>query len=290
MKPFLGAYDRVYIPDVEDHSRLRGIVSFSVAKHSDVVWMATDSGVPTEYFVLDEKSHGFLVDVLNQHYRARLLFGKVNAHDLRGVRQYRLLPGKDVFRFAHQWLSFNTSNIKDDNPWDVETSVYDKQRHQVELDVLRRLEWTTMAELGGCVGTFSTRLVEAFPERSISIYEPNEHFVGILSNRLGDHVTVIRGGVDEICDSYDLVFASAVLYYFRRFPYRLLRFVRKYLVTSHIRSYHEEVIQPVLATAGWRVAFEAEMLPEIEVSCSIPMLKEDATIIAWEHPDTSALS
>ena len=141
-----------------------------------------------------------------------------------------------------------------------------------------------MVEIGGCVGAFSEQLADAFPHKDICVYEPNHHFARVLSQRLGHRVRVVQGGVEDLTESFDLVFASSVLYYLKRFPLSLLDIAGRYFVTSHIRSYHEEVIRPVFSAAGWNVVYQEELLPAIEDFCSIPIMRDGASIVAWERP------
>ncbi len=284
LKPLIHGYDRVYIPDVDDPILFRRIISFSAARHLDTVWMAADGGPATESHLLNDADYFRLVEVAGEFHGPRLSARKLQARDIRGVRQYRRLNGADVLRFAHQWLALTTADLMDENPWDVETSRYDQERYVLELEVIRSLQWESLAELGACLGTFTERLVKEFPERSITAYEPNERFEGLLRSRLGDRVTVVQGSVRQMDRAFDLVFASSVLYYFKRFPSQLLDVARKYLVTSHSRDFHEEFIVPVLSAAGWKNVRTEELFPKIELFSSIPMAKEGNRITAWERP------
>jgi len=286
IRPFLKSCEKVYVPDIEDVSFLRRMVSFSVARHAESVWMEAVGGVGEAVCTLDRSQIYRLIGIANRHYPLRLREKRLATRDFRGVRQYRFLSGKTAHRFAHQWLSVNTPDIVDDDPWDLENSVYEQERHRLELAALQELDWHTMVEIGGCVGAFTRRLVEAFPERDICVYEPNAHFAEVLSQRLGHRVRVVPGGVADLAESFDLVFASSVLYYLKRFPLMLLDKAKRYFVTSHIRCYHEEIIGPVFSAAGWNTRYEHELLPAIEDFCSIPIIREGASIVVWERPQS----
>ena len=284
IQPFLKSYERVYVPDLEDVSLVRRMVTFSAARHLESVWMESGCGVGDEVGAVDGPQLNGLIGIANHHYPLRLREKRLVTRDFRGIRQYRFLSGKTVHRFAHQWLSMNTPDIVDDDPWDLESSPYEQERHRLERTALQKLDWDSMVEIGGCGGAFSEQLADAFPDKDICVYEPNPHFTRVLSQRLGHRVRVVQGGVEDLAGSFDLVFASSVLYYLKRFPLRLLDIAGRYFVTSHIRCYHEEVIRPVFSAAGWNMVFQEELLPAIEDFCSIPIIRDGASIVAWERP------
>ncbi|MBI4774237.1 MAG: class I SAM-dependent methyltransferase [Deltaproteobacteria bacterium] len=284
IRPFLKSCDKVYVPDLEDVSFFRRMVSFSAARHATSVWAEAVSGVGDAIHILDRNQINRLFGIANQHYALRLREKRLVTQDFRSVRQYRCLSGETALRFSHQWLSTNTPDIMDDDPWDIGNSVFEQERHRLELAALQQLEWNTLVEIGGCVGAFTHRLVEAFPGKDICVYEPNAHFAATLARRLGQRVRVVHGGVGNLTESFDVVFASSVLYYLKRFPLSLLDSANRYFVTSHIRWYHEEIVGPVFLAAGWNAVYEHELLPAIEDFCCIPILREGACIVAHERP------
>ena len=278
-----GDHAVIYVPDIEDSCGLRRALAAAFAGLREEVLMEAATGVGTGPCAVDAAGHQLLVEILNQHYPQRLRQGRLGVRDLRGVRQYRRLPGEAVTRFSREFLSWQMSDVRGENPWDLETSAYEQARFAVELGVLRSLPWRRMIEVGACVGTFTQCLADAFPDREIRAYEPNEALFGRLQQRLGGRVEVRRGGAEDVREPCDLLYVSSVLYYLPRFPLKLLDVPARWLVVSHLRSYHDETLSPALRSAGWSRVERQELAPRIEDFCGIPVLKDGTEVAVWQR-------
>ena len=72
IQPFLKSYERVYVPDLEDVSLVRRMVTFSAARHLESVWMESGCGVGDEVGAVDGPQLNGLIGIANHHYPLRL--------------------------------------------------------------------------------------------------------------------------------------------------------------------------------------------------------------------------
>jgi hypothetical protein len=281
IRPLAVACDEVFIPSVEDNLPLRRALSVAFAQEYNCLRMESAFG---EYIcTVDTAGYERLVLVLNHHYATRLRVGRIDLHDLRGTRHYRVISGDDLVRFEKDFLSMETSCADPCNPWDIGVSEYERTRHALELDVLRRLSWSSLIEVGACTGIFTEKLANAFPERNIVAYEPARQLHAELARRIGDKVEVVNGPIDSISGQPDLLLISSVLYYLDNFPSRILHIPRRWLVLSHLRTYHDAKITPLLLSAGWMCVSRDELPPRIERFRTIPVLKDGTEVAVWER-------
>jgi hypothetical protein len=282
VRPFASAYDEIFVPNVEDDSPLRRALSIALAQERDRVVM--ESAFGEHVCTIDNAGFDLLVRVLNKHHASRMRVKRIDLRDLRGTRHYRVINGGDLARFAREFLSWDLADVNPRNPWDLAESEYERARYALELDVLQRLAWTSLTEVGACIGIFTEQLANRFSERTIRAYEPSEMLHAELAKRVGHRVEVVRGGADDLCGRSDLLFVSSVLYYLDHFPSRILDLPERWLVLSHLRSYHDETITPILRSAGWVCVSRDELPPRIEHFCTFPVLKDGTEVAVWERP------
>ena len=281
IRPLAASCDEIFIPSVEDNLPLRRALSVAFAQEYNCLRMESAIG---EYIcTIDMAGYERLVLILNHRYATRLRVGRIDLHDLRGTRHYRVISGNDLVRFEKDFLSMETSCVDPCNPWDIGVSEYEHTRHTLELDVLGRLPWSSLIEVGACTGIFTERLANALPERNIVAYEPAPQLYAELARRIGDKVEVVNGTIDSISGRPDLLFISSVLYYLADFPSRILDIPTRWLVLSHLRTYHDAKITPLLLSAGWRCVSRDELPPRIERFRTIPVLKDGTEVAVWER-------
>jgi hypothetical protein len=281
LAPYFNGKVRAYVPDIEDECALRCAVAVAAASLNEEVMMESLSGVGTEACATCEAGLRRLTELANRCYSSRLRVGRLGRSDLRGTRQYRLMRGSHMTRYSREFLSWRVADVDCDNPWDFETSEYERVRFDLELEVLRSLPWTSMVEVGACTGTFTERLVNVFPERELHAYEPNPALFARLKQRLGHRVRLHQAGAEEVEGRCDLLFVSSVLYYLPRFPLGLLDIPERWLVLSHRRLYHDETISPIMRSAGWTCVERRELPPRVENFCEIPILRDGTEVAVW---------
>ncbi|OGS22110.1 MAG: hypothetical protein A3J83_03830 [Elusimicrobia bacterium RIFOXYA2_FULL_40_6] len=275
-------YEKIYVPDIQDLLPLRSFVTAAIAKRIVSVWMESSAGPGSRFCGLSNENYNLLITNLNSFYGPQLRDRKISAKDLHGTRQYGCFRGADITRFYSQIICTDSKSVEDNNPWDISTSHYEQDRYSLELEVLGGLEWNSMIECGACTGNFTKKLFKLFPERKITAVEPNSFFAKILKKELAAGINVFQGRIEDIKISCDLLFASCVLYYCIPIPEPIFESPLKYLVTSHDKKYHDEVLCPAIKARGWKLKLEKELLPRIENFCSIPVIKDEAIIAVWE--------
>ena len=284
LQPLLAGRPRVYVPDIEDTYPARVAATATVARMQPDLWMQTAKGLGTEVHVADEHAMSLLIDTANRYYGRRMLAGRMTDSDFPAARQYLQLPGSDVQRFSQYFLGGPPAAMADGNPWDVDHSPYEHGRYQQELDVLDSLPWRTLVEIGAGAGQFTKRLVERFPDRSVTAYEPSPTFCQVLRRAVADQAEVRQRGAQTLQGTFDVVFVSSILYYLPQFPLSLLDAVGKYLICSHFQQFHDHVITPLAEGLGWTRVHVREVLPRIETFAGILTIKRGTQIVVWQRP------
>lgn len=279
----VGGYDGIYVPDIQGSSALRRNLCAATGALTNELWMEADTCGGGRVYAIAEAEFAHMIDTVNRCYPQRLRVGRLRVSHLRGARQYRLVRGADMVRFARQFLNWEISGVSDDDPWDLESSAYEQDRYALELEVLKIFPWQSLVEVGGCIGSFTARLQQTFPERHIRVYEPNPHLYSRLHERLGGVVETVHGGAEDVRGECDVLFVSSVLYYLNEFPLRLLQIPRDRLVFSHLRQYHDTTLNPLLRSAGWECEARMELPPRIEQFCGISVRKDGTEAAVWRR-------
>jgi protein-L-isoaspartate O-methyltransferase len=101
------------------------------------------------------------------------------------------------------------------DPWDFETSAYERRKYERTLDVLRDRRYPNALEVGGSIGVF-TAMLAPLCDRLLTI-DVAERAVEAARRRLAGYanVRVEVGAIpDDMPDGpFDLIVASEVLYY-----------------------------------------------------------------------------
>ena len=286
LEPLVKSYSRVYVPFVGSRSRWRSLASFVVAAVAKTVWMEVPVGAADEWYALDVSAVKRQLEVLNRYYPDRLGAHKIKIAECRGVRQYRRIDAAEVHRFAQQELSFPGVDVIDADPWDLGTSPYEQERHKLEIDVLGRLSWNHLVEVGACTGVFTEKLVRHFPDRQITACEPDPERVRWLRQRLSGAARVLPATANTLDVTCDVLMVSSVLYYLDQFPRKLLALPRRYLVASHGGSYHSKVLQPLMLSQGWTLHLRERMSGRAEMFCGFPTLKDGTEVVVWKRPSS----
>lgn len=104
------------------------------------------------------------------------------------------------------------------DPWDFETSAYEREKYARTLGVLGERRFRRALEAGASIGVFTRMLADRCDE--LLAVDVSEKAVAAARERLGglDHVRVERRTLPEEMPEgpFDLIVASEVLYYFPR--------------------------------------------------------------------------
>lgn len=105
-----------------------------------------------------------------------------------------------------------------DDPWDFETSVYEREKYETTLAALGGRRFRRALEAGASIGVFTAMLAERCD--SLLAVDVSAKAVAMARARLEDspHVKVERRTLPEEMPPgpFDLIIASEVLYYFTR--------------------------------------------------------------------------
>ena len=283
LRPVLGDYDAVYTPSFNSDSGPRQKAACAAAAACDALIVETASTDASTLRTLPDGGLLRLFDVVNRHYGLRLRAEKIVAGDFRAARQYRRIEAAEILHFAQSFLERFNPLLDDDNPFDFETSDYEQRRFALEIEVLQSLPWTKLVEIGACTGTFTERLVNAFPERKICAIEPVEKSFARLRTRIGGRAELRRELAADVRETCDLLFLSSVVYYMRPIPHSLFDLSSRWLVASHGKIDHELLLDPLLHSSGWKRIARRELLPRIEMASCVPQVKGGTEVAAWER-------
>jgi cyclopropane fatty-acyl-phospholipid synthase-like methyltransferase len=104
------------------------------------------------------------------------------------------------------------------DPWDFETSEYERKKYERTLEVLGARRFHRALEAGASIGVFTEMLADRCDE--LLAVDVSERAVAAARERLSGrgHVSVVRRSLpEEMPDGpFDLIVASEVLYYFTR--------------------------------------------------------------------------
>ena len=173
------------------------------------------------------------------------------------------------------------------DPWFLASSDYEEERYQLELCALDRVPWNTLVEVGACVGAFTLRLLEAYPDRTITACEPYEPFARELEARVKGRARVLPIGADQAVPESDVLFASSCLYYVRPFPVTLLNHRATYCVLSHCYRYQKRIVEPCMRAMGHELVSEDELPARVEDSYGLLDVKDGTVIQVWRNGHTT---
>ncbi len=285
----LEGYDRVYVPDVTSDGYEAIVATAAASVGKDYIWSVTFNGVPDEVLTYTHSQWNDIISLANTNYADGIASELLLPRMLLSVRAYRCISSISIARFNAQFLNWDTPlgsgkdsiSPNDHDPWDLGTSEYEQMRHEAELDVLRKLEWSTLCEVGSCIGVFTEKILRRFDDKSITCIEPVHHFASKLKQKLGNQVELLIIPANEVEKEFDVVFLSSCLYYMKKWPHRIISHAGNYVVTSHRRLYEEKVVRPAMLSEGWRLYFEKEVSACFERFCELVVEKDGTLISVW---------
>jgi len=301
----IGPFDRVYTHSYASDRWGECITAVAAATVYGDLWVASDARTPDELVVLTPQQYQHKVGLANSVYAVLLRDRVIGVGDLSSVETYCKVEGTSVLRYfaemarmpvydlddpwdnaipAHERIrSFMPSLALDvSDPWYLASSDYEKQRYRLELSILDRISWSSLVELGACVGRFTLQLLDAYSDRKIIACEPYEPFVRKLKARLGGRAQVLNVGADQAIPDGDVIFASSCLYYARPFPITLLGARTNYFVFSHCYRYQKKVIEPCMRAMGHELVSEDELPARVEEAYGLADVKDGTVVQVWK--------
>lgn len=302
----LGAFDAVYT-----HSFTAGrwgecIAAVAAAIAFGNIWVASDAGFPDEVVVLTAEQYQRKLSTANSAYATLLRDREISVGDLSPVETYRKVPAALVLRYfaemarmpvydpddpwdnaipPHERIrSFMTvPQVSVSDPWFLASSKYEEERYQLELSVLDRFPWRTLVEVGACVGAFTLRLLDRYPDRTITACEPYEPFARELEASVKGRAQVLSIGANQAVPESDVLFASSCLYYIRPAPMTLLNGRAAHWVLSHCHRYQKRILEPCMKAMGHELVSEDELPARVEESYGVLDVKDGTVVQVWRN-------
>lgn len=287
--PELDKYERIYTHPVQNPRPLARRVAAAVGLRRSEVWTAAAGGAVDEIVQLPPAAFARRLDILNRHYPDLLEADLVSPRELRSVDLFQKVAGRSLYRYYRGYLAWRPDAFDYSQPWDLETSPYERERYDAELEVLSRLPWRSLTEVGACEGAFTERLIERFPGRRIVAYEPDRYFLRTLRRRVGGRAEVREGDCEaagrEPCD---LLFVSSLIYYCPHLPYGMLETPAEHVVVSHAPRYHREILDPAFLARGFVRTARESVPPRIEAMEGLLEVRYGTEIAVWRRTGGSA--
>src|SRR3954447_22578176 len=174
--------------------------------------------------------------------------------------------------------------LRDDpDPWGLAASAYEADRHALELEVLAGLDWRSLVEVGPCRGTFTARLAARFPGRPILAVEPDPSFAASVRGLRLPGVEVVEASALEVEPAVDVLLLACCGYYLPDWPDRALGAVRRFVVTSHLRPFEDDIVAPGMTARGWRCRLERELAPRLEPHGGLTVQRDGTVVRVWER-------
>jgi hypothetical protein len=174
--------------------------------------------------------------------------------------------------------------LRDDpDPWGLAASAYEADRHALELEVLAGLDWRSLVEVGPCRGTFTARLAARFPGRPILAVEPDPSFAASVRGLRLPGVEVVEASALEVEPAVDVLLLACCGYYLPDWPDRALGAVRRFVVTSHLRPFEDDIVAPAMTARGWRCGLERELPPRLEPEGGLTVQRDGTVVRVWER-------
>lgn len=278
----LSGYARVYTHSVQERSRLAQCTAAAVGASRDQVWTLAGGGMIDETVAYHGAVFQRRLDILNRHYADLLREEFIDPGGLRNVDLFQQMHGASLFRYFKGTLDWRANEFDYAQPWDLETSEYERARYAAELEVLSELPWRRLVEIGACEGAFTHALVERFPDREVVAYEPDRHFYERLCKRVGARAQVrCADGEAAGAEACDVLYLSSAIYYFWRLPYRMLATRPRYVVASHAQRYHRERLDPMMHACDYVLETERDVPARVEPVEGILATRYGTNIKVW---------
>lgn len=290
-------FDNIFTYNVIEEVLERQITAVAVAKVFDKIHVRSMGGKSNLIIKLSEAELNKKINLINVNYGKRIARRKnIYGSEIKDIEAYQVFDSKDILKYYYENLSLPiydfleepklTTSIKreifkdNEDPWDLRKSLYESERYSMELKSLDYINWNKIIEAGACEGYFTKMILNKYPDREIIAMEPNPSFYITLKNNL-PQIKTLNIGVQDLVETCDILFISSLMYYIIPFPQNIFSNNIKYILMSHNKLYHENVIDPIMRNNNFKIIYEADLPGKIEQMWNILDTKEGTNIKIW---------
>jgi len=298
-------YDEVYTYNLHDVSKLRQQISVVASTVYKKLYVTAMGGRSQKLIRLTKDEFEKKVNIINEYYSFRIARRKIEANDLRDIEAYQLIQANDLFMYYYEnyhmpvydqidqngnlasipksskFYIRHLNSIGHNNPWNLKTSKYEQERYRMELEILRKIKFEKLIEIGACEGTFTTQLIHEYRDCEIVAYEPNLSYYRNLKLLLGKYIRIENKSIQQLDEECDVLFVSSLLYYSLPFPFNIFEKKIKYILLSHHKVYHEDIVDGIMRHNGYEVFAESNIGGKIEQMWNILDTKEGVNVKLW---------
>lgn len=279
----LDGYQRVYTHSVQDPRPLCARVAAAVGARAQEVWTPAGGGAVEEILRCPATAFQRRLSLLSAHYTDLLEEEWIEPWRLRDTDLYQRHAGANLHRYFRVCVDWHMGEFAGGQPWALESSAYERRRHEAELAVLQLFPWQRLVEVAACEGAFTEKLCDAFPSRQVIACEPDPFFFASLERRLAGRAELRRADAEAAGElPCDVLFMSSAIYYLWKMPYRMLRNAR-HVVLSHAARYHRGQLDNVLLSQGFELAHRAAVPACVEPMEGILDVKYGTEIKVWRR-------
>lgn len=281
--PNLLLYDHVYCFSVKDSIKRNAVIAAATGSKCMYFWSLAAGGIVDDIVSSNTRSYVYLLELINKYVPYSLLNREISPLDIRNVLMLQKVSGLSQYRYFLSCITWNLQAFDLGNPWELATSKYENNRHEMELAVLSRLPWKKIIEVGACEGVFTQKLCNRFPDAKVFAIEPDNFFYAKLKSLKCNNLKTIHADCSVVRDiDADVLFISNVLYYLSKIPEEIFKTRAKYICVCHDIAFHKQVLDNEFMSRGFIMIEDVNLAPCLETMEGIMCIKYGFNIKVWE--------
>lgn len=281
--PDLSLYDDVYCYSTKDNIKRNAVIAAATGSKCVYFWSLAVGGIVDDIVSSDAKSYSYLIELINKYVPYSLITGEISPLNIKNVLLLQKVSGLSQYRYFLSCIAWNLQAFNLGDPWELATSKYENNRHEMELAVLSRLTWKKIVEVGACEGVFTQKLCERFPNAKVLAIEPDDYFYAKLKDLKYDNIRTIHADCRVVKDiKVDVLFISNVLYYLSKIPHEIFETRARYICVCHDIAFHKQVLDIEFLKRGFVLAEDINLSPCLETMEGIMCIKYGFNIKVWK--------
>lgn len=281
--PNLSLYDDVYCYSVKDSIRRNAVIAAAVGSKCVHFWSLAVGGIVDDIVSSDAKSYSYLIKLINKYVPYSLVTSEISTIDIKNVLLLQKVSGLSQYRYFLSCIAWSLQTFDLGSPWELATSKYENNRHELELAVLSKLSWKKIVEIGACEGIFTQKLCKKFPNAKVLAIEPDNYFYAKLKELKYDNIRTIHADCSIVKDmEADVLFISNVLYYLSKIPDEIFKTKARYICVCHDIAFHKQVLDIEFINRGFVLIEDINMAPCLEPMEGIMCIKYGFNIKVWK--------
>ncbi len=281
--PDMSCFTKVYTYSVKDDIQWNRVIAAAVGKKRKKMHIIADGGIVDESLSCSKEDFEIIIELVNKYAIDCYVNGNLKVNEMRNTVLLKVVDGYKQYRYFLSCVAWKRNNFSCGSPWELETSLYEKERHILEISILKEFEWSSIIEVGACEGVFTRKLIDFFPNKIIFALEPDKYFYEKLKFLNGSGVQTIKQDCKYIKQlSADVLFISNVLYYCEFVPEEIFEANVKYIIVCHDLRYHQEILDFEFEKRKFRIVKERNLGARLENTEDVLCVKYGVNIKVWE--------